>query len=153
MEHDEDAIAYPPGPRRPPGALRPWLLGALAACIFMPALSWFAWDWLAPDICLDSGGNFDYRAWRCTRAAAQPYVDVHFAERASSWVLLLAAGLAVLLVAGAVRDARRRGGAAEPAVQGPAWARGSALPRANAAACAPAILPNAVPTAMPMPAT
>lgn len=109
MEHDEDAIAYPRGPRRPPGALRPWRLGALSVCVFFCALSWFAWDWLAPDICTDSGGNFDYRAWRCTSAAAQPYVHVPFAARASSWLLLLGTGVALALVAAAVRDARRRG--------------------------------------------
>ncbi len=110
MEDDESAIAYPPGPTRPPGAWRPWLLCLLAVSVLLAALSWFTWDWLAPDVCLDSGGSFDYRAWQCTNVASQPYVDVPFAARASSWGLLLGTGLALVFVTGAVRNVRRRRG-------------------------------------------
>ena len=108
QDHDEDAIAYPPGPPRPPGAWRPWLLCLLAAIVFLVVLSWFAWDWLAPDVCLDSGGSFDYQAWQCTNVASQPYVDVPFTARVSTWGLLLGAGLSLALVFSAVRDVRRR---------------------------------------------
>jgi hypothetical protein len=68
------------------------------------ALLYFVDDWLAPDACLDSGGSFDYKLWRCANES-KPYVDVAVYTRWSFWVLVGCSCLALGLHFGANRAA------------------------------------------------
>lgn len=52
--------------------------------------------WLAPDVCLDSGGSFNYGRWECTDEVNQ-YIAAAFYELKSFWLSVITLAGASLL--------------------------------------------------------
>lgn len=67
--------------------LASWVATCAAWSVALFSLWYFLGAWLAPDVCLDAGGSFDYAKWECNDSV-NIYINVTVFELPAFWLFV-----------------------------------------------------------------